>query len=190
MFGMPDRIKSFVSFGKYYDIEVEDDVTAYLEYDNGTTGTYITSTGEAPGTNRLEIACDMGKIVVENGQMIFHRNTISEREFNKTFTGIFGNPECWKCEIPLSGKAENHVGIFKNVAKALITGSDLLAPGIEGINGLTISNAIHYSAWTGETVDVKNFPHDKFHELLNEKIKNSKVVKNVVQRTADTSGTY
>ena len=190
MFGMPDRIKSFVSFGKYYDIEVEDDVTAYLEYDNGTTGTYITSTGEAPGTNRLEIACDMGRIVVENGQMIFNRNTISEREFNKTFTGIFGTPECWKCEIPLSGKAENHVGIFKNVAKALITGSDLLAPGIEGINGLTISNAIHYSAWTGETVDVKNFPHDKFHELLNEKIKNSKVVKNVVQRTTDTSGTY
>ena len=81
MFGMPDRIKSFVSFGKYYDIEVEDDVTAYFEYDNGTTGTYITSTGEAPGTNRLEIACDMGRIVVENGKMTFNRNEVSEREF-------------------------------------------------------------------------------------------------------------
>ena len=93
---MPDRITSHVSFGKYYDIEVEDDVTAYFEYDNGTTGTYITSTGEAPGTNRLEIACDMGKIVVEDGKMIFYRNVISEREFNKTFTGVFGSPECWK----------------------------------------------------------------------------------------------
>ena len=191
MFGMPDKITSFVSFGKYYDIEVEDDVTAYLEYENGTTGTYITSTGEAPGTNRLEIACDMGKIIVENGQMIFYRNTVSEREYNKTFTGIFGAPECWKCELPVTGDSEQHVGILKDVTKALITGSELLAPGIEGINGLTISNAIHYSAWTGKTVDVKNFPHEDFYNILCNKIKNSTVVKKEVeQRTTDTSGTY
>ena len=191
MFGMPDKITSFVSFGKYYDIEVEDDVTAFLEYENGTTGTYITSTGEAPGTNRLEIACDMGKIVVENGQMIFNRNIVSEREFNKTFTGIFGAPECWKCELPVSGSGEQHVGILKNVAKALITGSELLAPGVEGINGLTISNSIHYSAWTGKTVDVKNFPHEDFYNILCDKIKNSKVEKKEVeQRTTNTEGTY
>lgn len=191
MFGMPDRIKSFVSFGKYYNIEVEDDVTAYLEYDNGTTGTYITSTGEAPGTNRLEIACDMGRIVVDDGKMIFNRNVESEREFNKNFKGIFGQPECWKCEIPTNGTGEQHVGILKNVASALIKGTPLLAPGIEGINGLTISNSIHYSAWTNSVVNVKNFPHDDFYKILQEKIKASKVVKkDVVQRTADTEGTY
>ena len=101
MFGMPDKLTSFMSFGKYYDIEVEDDVTAYFEYENGTTGTYITSTGEAPGTNRLEIACDMGKVVVENGKMIFDRNVISEREHNKSNKNPFAAPECWKCEIPI-----------------------------------------------------------------------------------------
>lgn len=191
MFGMPDRIRAHVSFGKYYNIEVEDDVTAYFEYDNGTTGTYITSTGEAPGTNRLEIACDMGRIVVENGKMIFNRNTESEREFNKRFTGVFGAPECWNCEIPISGSGEQHVGILKNVASALINGTPLLAPGYEGINGLTISNAIHYSAWTDTMVDIKNFPHDDFYNMLQEKIKNSKVdKKDIVQKTADTSNTY
>ncbi len=191
MFGMPDRITSFVSFGKYYDIEVEDDLTAYFEYDNGTTGTYITSTGEAPGTNRLEIACDMGKIVVENGEMIFWRNVISEREHNKTNTVPFAAPECWKCEVPVSGNGEQHVGIFKDYAKVLTEGGELLAPGVEGINGLTISNAIHYSAWTGKTVDLKNFPHDDFYNILKDKIKNSKVDKsNVKQRTVDTAGTY
>ena len=66
----------------------------------------------------------------------------------------------------------------------------MLAPGEEGINGLTISNAIHLSAWTGEMIDVKNFPDDKFYDMLQDKIKNSKVVKNVVQRTTDTTGTY
>ena len=191
MFGMPDRITSYVSFGKYYDIEVEDDVTAYFEYDDGTTGTYITSTGEAPGSNRLEIACDMGKIVVEDGKMIFHRNVISEREFNKTFNGVFGAPECWKCELPVSGSGEQHVGILKDVASAILKGTPLLAPGVEGINGLTISNAIHLSGWTGKTIDVKDFPHDEFYNILCEKIKESKVDKSgVKQRNSDTSNTY
>ncbi len=191
MFGMPDKIYAKVSFGKYYDIEVEDDVTAYFEYENGTTGTYITSTGEAPGTNRLEIACDMGKIVVENGNMIFYRNVVSEREFNKGFTGVFGQPECWKCEIPVSGYGEQHVGILKDFTNALLNKTELLAPGEEGINGLTISNAIHYSAWTGKEVLIKEFPHDDFYKKLTEKIKNSKSDKKEVnQRTADTSNTY
>ena len=191
MFGMPDRIYAKVSFGKYYDIEVEDDVMAYMEYDNGTTGEYITSTGEAPGTNRLEIACDMGKLVIEDNKILFKRNVISEREHNKVNTAPFGTPECWNCEIPadFSG-GEQHIGIIKNFASAVLNGTELLAPGEEGINGLTISNAIHLSAWTGETIDVKNFPHDKFYELLQEKIKNSTVVKKDCQIIADTANTY
>lgn len=192
MFGMPDRISSHVSYGKYYNIEVEDDVTAYMEYDNGTTGVYITSTGEAPGTNRLEIACDMGKIVVENDKMIFWRNTVSEREFNKTNTEIFGLPECWKCEIPTKPASRTpHALIMQNFAESLLNGTPLIAPGYEGINGLTISNAIHLSSWTGETVDVKNFPHERFYELLKEKIANSNADKKVVKKqVADTSGSY
>lgn len=190
MFGMPDRVFAKVGFGKYYDIEVEDDVMAFFEYDNGTTGEYITSTGEAPGTNRLEIACDMGRIVVENNQMIFNKNVVSEREFNRTNTQPFGKPECWKCEIPVSGSGEQHVGIFKNFTSAVLNGTPLLAPGEEGINGLTVSNAIHLSGWTGETVEIKNFPHDRYYEILQEKIKNSTVVKKECHIVADTSGTY
>jgi len=192
LFGMPDRIYARASFGKYYDIEVEDDVMAYFEYDNGTTGEYITSTGEAPGTNRLEVACDMGKVVIEKGDMTFYRNTVSEREFNKeNKTKPFGKPECWECAIPLRGvPGEQHVGILKNYVSALLNGTELLAKGEEGINGLTISNAIHLSAWTGEIVDVKNFPDDKFCEMLKEKIKNSNVEKKVNRIVADTKNTY
>ncbi|MBE7036227.1 MAG: Gfo/Idh/MocA family oxidoreductase [Ruminococcaceae bacterium] len=190
MFGMPDRIFAKVSFGKYYNIEVEDDVMAYFEYDNGTTGEYITSTGEAPGTNRLEIACDMGKVVIEGGQMLFYRNVVSEREFNKTNSAPFGAPEVWKCEIPHNGSGEQHPGILKNFADALLSGTELLAPGEEGINGLTISNSIHLSAWTGETVDLHNFPHDKFYEILQEKIEKSTVVKQDKSVVADTEGSY
>ena len=191
LFGMPDRIYAKASFGKYYNIEVEDDVMAFLEYDNGTTGEYITSTGEAPGTNRLEVACDMGKIVIEDNSIIFHRNVISEREYNKINKEIFKKPECWKCEIPadFSG-GEQHVGILKNFTNAIEKGTELLARGEEGINGLTISNAIHLSAWTGKTVDVKNFNDEEFYSLLQDKINKSTVVKEERQVVADTSGTY
>lgn len=191
MFGMPDRIFAKVSFGKYYDIEVEDDVMAFFEYDNGTTGEYITSTGEAPGTNRLEIACDMGKVVVEGNKITFMRNVISEREYNRTNTVPFGRPECWECNVPadFSGGLQ-HVGILRNFASAVLHGTPLLAGGEEGILGLTISNAIHLSGWTGETVDVKNFPDDRYYELLQEKIRNSTVVKKTAQVIADTKGTY
>lgn len=191
MFGMPDRIFAKVSFGKYYDIEVEDDVMAFFEYDNGTTGEYITSTGEAPGTNRLEIACDMGKVVVEGNKITFMRNVISEREYNRTNTVPFGRPECWECNVPadFSGGLQ-HVGILRNFASAVLHGTPLLAPGEEGILGLTVSNAIHLSGWTGETVDVKNFPDDRYYELLQDKIRNSTVVKKASAVIADTKGTY
>lgn len=191
MFGMPSKIMSFVSFGKYYDIETEDDVTAYFEYDNGVTGIYITSTGEAPGTNRLEVATDMGKIVIERDQMMFYRNVESEREFNKKNTSPFGRPECWECKIPVQGSGEQHMGIFKNFASHVLHGTDLLAPGEEGIFGLTVSNAIHYSAWTGGWADVTNFPHDEFYGLLQEKINSSTFKKTVdSQKVGDMSGTY
>ena len=191
LFGMPDRIFAKASFGKYYNIEVEDDVMAYFEYDNGTTGEYITSTGEAPGTNRLEIACDMGKVVVEDKKIIFKRNVISEREHNRVNTEIFGIPECWECKIPAEfNGGEQHVGILNNFASAVLNGTELLAKGEDGILGLTISNAIHLSAWTGETVEVKNFPDDRFYELLQEKIRNSTIVKKESQVVVDNSNTY
>ena len=191
LFGMPDKIYAKASFGKYYDIEVEDDVMAFFEYDNGTTGQYITSTGEAPGTNRLEISCDMGKLEVGKDKFVFYRNVISEREHNRINTKPFGIPECWECKVPVEFSwGTQHVGIFNNFASAILRGTELLAPGEEGINGLTISNAIHLSAWTGETVDVKNFPDDRFYELLQDKIKNSTVVKKESEIVVDNSKTY
>ena len=190
LFGMPDKIYARASFGKYRDIEVEDEVVALFEYDNGTIGQYITSTTEAPGTNRLEISADMGKIVIENNKMLFSRNIMPEPEHNK-IAKDFEKPECWDCQVPMDfGSGEQHSGIIKNFADAVMNGTELLAKGEEGIFGLTISNSMHYSAWTGETVDTKNFPDDKFYELLMEKIEKSTFVKKVNKVVSDTTGSY
>lgn len=190
IFGMPSKIMSHVSFGKYYDIEVEDDVTAFMEYDNGATGVYITSTGEAPGTNRLEVMADMGKVVIEKDEMVFYRNVVSEREHNKNNKIPFATPECWKCEIPIWQKGEQHVGILKDFVSAINNGTPLLAPGEEGVFGLTISNAIHYSAWTNGWADVKNFPHDEFAKMMDEKRKTSKKKEEKERVVSNLEGTY
>jgi len=176
MCGMPKKIRAFVGFGKYYNIEVEDDVTAYAEYDNGMTATFISSTGESPGTNRLEISGTKGKVVVENNTLMFYRNEVDEREFNATYKGGFGNPPVWECKIPLHTVANEHNEILKNFANAILKGDKLLSPGVEGINGLTISNAIHLSAWTDNWVELP-MNDDLFYDTLQDKIKNSTFVK-------------
>lgn len=187
MFGMPKTIHSFVDYGKYYNIEVEDDVTAFMKYENGSTGLFVTSTGESPGTNRLEVSCDMGKIVVENNStMTFYRNTVSEREFNKTFEGVFGSPEVWECKIPINEeKRKPHNIILDDWLSAIKNNTPMLAPGVEGINGLTISNAIHLSSWLNQTIDVATLDEDLFLSLLKNKISKSTYVKNLRKQVTD-----
>jgi predicted dehydrogenase len=176
--GMPTRIRAFCYFGKYHDIEVEDDVTAFVEYENGSTGVYITSTADSPGTNRFEISGDRGKIVVENDELSFWRLRQSERVFNKEYKdGGFGAPECWKCEIPIQKKdTEERVEIINNWIDAILDGTELLSPGEEGINGLMISNAMLLSTWIDDWVDLP-IDEDLFYEKLKDKISNSKINK-------------
>ncbi|RKL66907.1 oxidoreductase [Salipaludibacillus neizhouensis] len=166
---MPSRLRAFCHFGKYRNIEVEDDVTAYLEYENGATGVFISTTGEAPGTNRLEISGDQGKIVVENGGLTFWRLRISEPEFNLEFKGGFGEPEYWKIDVPIGGTTTGHPGIIQNFVDAITMESALLAPGEEGIQSLALSNAMQLSTWLDNWVE---FPIDEnlYYEKLQEKI--------------------
>ncbi|WNR46554.1 Gfo/Idh/MocA family protein [Paenibacillus roseipurpureus] len=173
---MPKRVRGFCYFGKHRNIEVEDDVTAFVEYENGATGLFVTTTGEAPGTNRFELSGDRGKIVIEDGKLTFWRLRVSEREFNETYKGGFGQPECWKCEIPVEGTETGHKGITQNFVDAILHGTPLVAPGAEGIKGLMISNAIMLSTWTDNWVDLP-IDEDLFEQHLQEKIKNSKATK-------------
>lgn len=171
---MPSRIRAFCSFGKHRQIEVENEVTAYAEYANGATAVFITSTCEAPGTNRLEVTGDRGKIVIEEDTIKYWRLRESESAFNATYTGGFGQPECWKCELPVEpGTGDQHVGITRDWIQAIRTGSPLLAPGEEGIRGLTLSNAMLLSTWTDDWVSLP-LDEDLFYEHLQAQIRASK----------------
>ncbi|MGV3615031.1 MAG: Gfo/Idh/MocA family protein [Fimbriimonas sp.] len=187
--GMPSRVRAFCGFGKYHDIEVEDEVTAYLEYPNGATGVFVTTTGEAPGTNRLEIAGDRGKVVYEDGKVTFTRTEGSVREFRETSRGSFDRPDVWRCDIPVNGHGGQHVEILQNFVDAILDGKPLIAPAPEGIHSVELANAMLYSAWTGQAVDV---PLDAgaYEAALKEKIATSRLHKKVVEAEVDLSKSW
>lgn len=152
--GMPSKVRAFCGFGKYHNIEVEDEVTAFLEYPNGATGVFVTTTGEAPGTNRLEIVGDRGKIVYENGQVVFTRTESSVSEVKSTSPDSFASVPTWRCEIPVNGYGGQHQAILQNFVDAIESGKPLLAPAVEGINSVELANAMILSSLIGETIDL------------------------------------
>ncbi len=189
IFGMPNRVRGFCHYGKWHDIEVEDDVTAYAEYPNGATAVFITTTGEYPGTNRLEISGDRGKLVWEQGKLTFWELDEPERKLCFESKEGFAHPEVSVHEIQPEGEETAHNGILKNFTEAILDGAELLAPGYEGINGLTISNAIHLSDWTNDWVEL---PIDKelYKRLLDERRATSRHKDHVVSEISDLRGTY
>ncbi|HBR93422.1 MAG TPA: oxidoreductase [Opitutae bacterium] len=177
IFGMPSKVTANCQFGRFHNIEVEDAVTAMLEYPNGATGVFITTTGEAPGTNRLEIACERGKIVVENGKLHFTRTEQLVSEHSKTATNGFQKPEVWNVEIPLpEGNGEQHNGILKNFTNAILDGETLIAPAGEGIHSVELANAMLFSAFEKSPVEL---PLDgaAYARVLQSKIESSTYVK-------------
>lgn len=172
LFGMPQRVRGFCGFGRHHDIEVEDEATAIFEHAD-FTGVFVTSTGEAPGVNRLEIAADHGRLVLENRQLVFHRNALPAAQFSRTTREIFGRPGVARVEIPLPAHAgEQHVGILKNFAAAIQDGVPLVAPGEEGIRSVELANAILLSACTQQTVNLPVVDAD-FGELMARLIRES-----------------
>ncbi len=185
---MPARIRSFCHFGKWHDIEVEDDVTAYLEYPNGATGVFITSTGDTPGTNRFEIDGDKGKLVCEMNQLFFSRLAMSEREFNATYKGGFGEPEREEITVETDGQNPQHVGILNNFANAVLGLEPLFVDGREGIRGVELMDAMLLSTWKDRMVTLPIDDDEYWNELQKHiAVSRLKTASGVV---LDTEGTY
>lgn len=191
IFGMPTRIHAFCHEGHYHNIEVEDDVTAYAEYANGASGVFITTTGEAPGTNRLEITGSKGKLVAEGTTLTFYKNDEDAVEFCKTNPNGFAKPKTEKIEFKFENQGPQHQGIFQNFTDYLVKGTELLASGYEGINGLSICNAMMLSSWKNDWVNLP-IDGDEFYGELKKRIDGCKgrAKKEVHETIADLSDTY
>ena len=183
MFGMPSKVRGFCQFGRYHKIEVEDDVSAYFEYPDGRTAVFITSTGEAPGTNRLEITAEQGRLVLENNQLTYTRNEVRTTPFSRTTTGLFSRPDVWNVTIPLPNhRGDQHLGILKNFVGAILRGEKLIAPAAEGIRSVELANAILLSSLQGKTVELP-LSAPVYERELKKLIAGSKLKKKVVKPT-------
>jgi predicted dehydrogenase len=176
--GMPSKVRGFCQLGQFHDIEVEDSVTCYLEWGNGATGVFVSSTGEAPGTNRFELIGTRGKVVLENNKLTFNRNDADMIEFSKTAKSGFAKPEVWNVEIPFDNAPNAHATLMQNFVDAILDGTPLIAPGYEGMGSVELANVLLYSSLLGQTVDL---PMDglAWEAKLNELIANSKHQKKV-----------
>lgn len=163
--GMPLRIRAFCHEGKYHDIEVEDDATVYMEFSDGATGVFVASTGEGTGTNRLEIILENARVTYEDGQLQVYELMEEEASFRKNSRERFGKIEgIWKNVIVPEEKPQ-HLGILQNFADAVLLRKPLIASGMEGLNSLTLTNAMYLSSWKNETVELPLNDEEFFKEL-------------------------
>ena len=189
--GMPSRVRAFCHEGRWHDVEIEDDVTIYAEYPNGATGVFVTSTGDFPGTNRLEITMDRAKLVCEKGEKItlFELEEGLSENIAESENG-FARIPYKESEVETDGINDQHSGVLNAFSDRILYGTPLVAEGTEGINGLMISNAAHLSSWTNETVSLP-IDEDRFYSLLSEKAAQSKTKENVISAvTEDISSTF
>jgi len=186
--GLPCKVHAFCHEGKWHDIEVEDDVTAYLEFPNGATGVFVTTTADAPGTNRFEVTLTGGQLIFENDKLTVKKLAVNEREFCKTAKGGFDKPEVNVEVFERVEVIEQHAGVMNAFAGNILHGTPLTASGTEGINGLMLSNAMHLSSWLGQAVELP-VDEDVYLEELNKRRAGSgkKESKDI---TFDTEGTY
>ncbi len=182
--GMPARVRGFCQLGRYHNIEVEDNVTVYLEWPNKATGVFISSTGELPGTNRFEIAGTKGRIVLEKDTLTFTRNEVAADAWNKTSKIGFAKPDVWNVGIPITNAEGPHATFMQNFVDAILDGSTLNCPGEDGIGSIELANVMLYSSMIGETVEL---PMDSaaYEKKLNQLIAESKFEKKVVEVSSE-----
>ena len=186
----PVEINGFCQYGKWHNIEVEDEVTAFFKYKNGATGMFITTTGEAPGTNRFEISGTKGKLLVENNKLFYWKNENDTQEWSRTADTGFVPPKCVMTEVETDGQNPQHMGIINNFIAAIRGEEPLFVDGTEGINGVEMMNAMELSGWNnGETISLP-VDEDRYYKELQAHVANS--VKKTCDdgAVADTAGTF
>jgi predicted dehydrogenase len=182
-FGMPARVTGVAALGKYHHIEVEDEVTAIFEHENGMVGHFVVTTAESPGVNRLEIAGENGRLVFENGELIFYRNAHSMLDFIQSSTRLWDKVPCTRevVEYDREGRP-GHATVLENFADAILHGSALVAPAVEGIRSLTLANAILYSSHLRRPVDLP-LDANAYAAWLQERVRTSTYQKTVREVT-------
>ena len=182
--GMPVLVDAKCHDGKWHRIEVEDDVSVYMEFENGATGTFIASTGDLPGTNRLEICCEHGRMICENGRVRCAKLDRSERDICFNSDNPWYRSDINEFDLDTDGRNPQHAGVINDFSAHLLRREALTATSEDGLRAVMLSNAIHYSGWSGKPVRIP-VPEDAFEDALRERIAGSQA-RDISDITFDT----
>ncbi|MGB0809546.1 MAG: Gfo/Idh/MocA family protein, partial [bacterium] len=186
LFGNPTQVWAQCRFGQWHDIEVEDDVTALLTYENGATCSFITTTGETPGTNRLEIVAENGTVIADESGLRLRKNSVPISEFCSNTDQPFGKPTVEEVKIPIDGKGGQHREILQNFVDNVLDQTPLLAPAIEGIHSVELANAMLLSTFENQSVPMP-LDGDQYWRHLEQRIANSSYRKETVTVAVDAA---
>ena len=167
--GLPKKVNAFCHYGKWHDIEVEDDVTAYLEFSNGATGVFVTTTGEAPGSNRFEVSGSKGKLICENDTLLFYKNELDNIKVCKESLKGFDTPKVEIIKVETDNKNEQHLGIINNFTNSLLGLEEQFVDGKEGINNVELMNAIELSGFRNGASVTLPVNEEEYLEELNKR---------------------
>ena len=185
----PKRVQAHCHFGKWHNIEVEDDVTAYFEYENGATGTFITTTGDAPGTNRFEVSGSLGKLVCEKNKLWYTKNEVDEREYCFSAKDSFSTPKSETTEVETDGDNPQHVGILRNFTNAILGKEELFVHGADGLMSVELMDACLLSEWLGKTIELP-IDDELYLSELKKRIATSKRKTSFSDGVVDITETY
>ena len=170
LLGAPDGVYADLSFGRYAPITVDDAVDMQLYYDNGLHGTYISSTGENPGANRLEIWGEKGRLCVEDTARLFlDENEMTTTEYAAVNREIYGKLGHHSREIPVQANPEVYQTILQNFCDHLRRGVPLIADGEDGLRTVELTNAAYVSVWQERKVRLPVDPA-VYEELLQKRM--------------------
>jgi predicted dehydrogenase len=188
--GMPVAVRAHCHFGKYHDIEVEDEATAYFEYANGATGVFVGSTGEAPGINRFDVVGDRGTLSFDGERLLLTENDVPASAYNRDTRDMFGMPASTTRDITPDRAGNQHAQVLGNFTAAILRGEALVAPAEDGLDSLALANAMVLSTWENDTVAL---PMDSGHyqRALEERLATSVLrAKADIEANVDMSASY
>ncbi len=175
LFGMPDSVYTDLGLGRFHSIEVEDEVTSIFKYSNGLKGVFITTTGEAPGVNRLEIASDKGLITIQDNNVTWEKID-SSTDFIKNSKTLFDMPKSEKINFNFKVDLDQHVEhqrLIQNFTNFLLGKENLYVNGKDGLDSVELINAMVLSGLEEKKI---NLPLDenRYEQKLEEMISKSK----------------
>ncbi len=165
--GLPVRLQAFCHNGKWHSIQTEDDATVYMEFKDGSTGVLCTSTGDAPGTNRLEISGSRARLVLEDGTLSIDRLKVDEREWRTQCKENSKTPPMKQERMQFGDNPNQHAKVLNAFADHILNGGPMVANIEDGLRAVQLNNAMYLSSWTGSMVELPVDPK-RFDECLEE----------------------